>query len=76
MALKAFPAALLASLLIMTTLSSGRTELDDKISGFSLHKDGVVAGITGRKVMGMEAMPDYDDVCANTKHDPRKKPGC
>ncbi|KAI3409126.1 uncharacterized protein J3R85_019757 [Psidium guajava] len=76
MALKAFPAFLLVSLLIMSTLSSGRSELDDKNSGPSLPKDGVVAGMNGRKVMGLEAMLDYDDVCANTKHDPRKKPGC
>ncbi|KAF8024764.1 hypothetical protein BT93_F1822 [Corymbia citriodora subsp. variegata] len=76
MALKAFAAALLASLLIMSTLSSGRAELDDKLTGSSLHKltqDGVFAGISGRKVMGLEAMLDYDDVCANTKHNFRKK---
>ncbi|KAF8042844.1 hypothetical protein BT93_A1237 [Corymbia citriodora subsp. variegata] len=73
MALKAFTAALLASLLIMSTLSSGRAGLDDKLSGSSLHKDGVVAGISGRKVMGLEAMLDYDDACANPKHDFRKK---
>ncbi|KAF8024761.1 hypothetical protein BT93_F1819 [Corymbia citriodora subsp. variegata] len=73
MALKAFAAALLASLLIMSTLSSRRAELDDKLSGSSLHKDGVFAGISGRKVMGLEAMLDYDDVCANTKHNFRKK---
>ncbi|KAK3445659.1 hypothetical protein EUGRSUZ_A01446 [Eucalyptus grandis] len=76
MALKAFPAAFLASLLIMSALSSGRSELDDKISGSPLHKDGVVAGINGRKVMGQAAMLDYDDPCANYKHEPWKKPGC
>ncbi|KAI4340933.1 hypothetical protein MLD38_025722 [Melastoma candidum] len=42
----------------------------------ALHETDGEGRIRSRKLLTVDFITDYDDVCANPKHDPRRKPGC
>ncbi|KAI4378190.1 hypothetical protein MLD38_015708 [Melastoma candidum] len=65
----------LLTLLVMSGSSRG---LDDLNPVLELRKEGGDGRtIYSRKLLAVGVVTqDYDDVCPNPKHDPRKKPGC
>ncbi|KAL5736930.1 hypothetical protein ACOSP7_031386 [Xanthoceras sorbifolium] len=76
--IKTFLLVSLVILLLIPLLSTGMVEGfkdDDMHPKNSLYKDGIQMKKM-RKILILDAMLDYDDAGANTKHDPpKKKPG-
>ncbi|EOY23598.1 hypothetical protein QQP08_011946 [Theobroma cacao] len=70
-----FKAFLLLSLLLMPFSCGTVAAFQDGMQAkYSLHLGGIQTN-PSRKLLMLGAMLDYDDTGANTKHDPRKKPG-
>ncbi|OWM79653.1 uncharacterized protein LOC116205529 [Punica granatum] len=81
MAIRAFNLSfvVISLLLITITFSSGISEgLEGVRNPSSLPNKGgtLPAAMKTRKLLKMEGLQDYEDVCANPKHNPRRSPGC